>query len=193
MTPRAHDAARRRSVIGVAALTAAVSLSPFTSFSAAGASATEIGRGATATETAVRTDPPSPPPADPAPSSPAAVVVHLANQQRAAAGRAPLTIDASLTGAAMQHSDDQAARDRMSHVGSDGSNVGQRIVRNGGSFRTWGENVAAGFSTAAAVVDAWMNSPGHRRNILNGSFTRIGVGTAVAADGTRYWTMVLAG
>lgn len=193
MTTRDPHNPPRRGAIGTAALIGAACLAAATSFSAAGAASPEIERRATATETAVRSDPPSPPSADPVASSRVAAAIELTNQQRAAAGRAPLTIDASLTAAAVQHSDDQAARDRMSHVGSDGSDVGQRIVRNGGSVRTWGENVAAGFSTAAAVVDAWMNSPGHRRNILDPAFTRIGLGTALAADGTRYWTMVLAG
>ena len=68
-----------------------------------------------------------------------------------------------------------------------------RISANGGSFSTWAENVAAGYGNAAGVVDGWMNSRGHRENILNPSMTQIGVAVAIASDGTPYWTMVLSG
>ena len=81
----------------------------------------------------------------------------------------------------------------MGHTGSDGSSAGDRIQANGGSFSTWGENVAAGYRNASDVVDGWMNSPGHRANILNPGFTRIGVAVATSADDTPYWTMVLSG
>lgn len=172
---------------------------------------TPINSGATATATAVRVTPPTPPapptpptppappeppapapPVDPAPS-PAATVVELTNQRRAAAGRARLVVDPALTSAAQQHSADQANRGSMGHVGSNGSNVGQRIQANGGSFRVAGENVAFGYRTPQSVVVGWMNSPGHQRNMLNPSFTRIGVAVVRSADGTPYWTMVLAG
>ena len=66
----------------------------------------------------------------------------------------------------------------MSHDGSDGSDVGDRLDRVGYAWRTYGENVAWNQQTPAAVMDAWMNSPGHRANILNCSFTEIGVGVA---------------
>jgi uncharacterized protein YkwD len=81
----------------------------------------------------------------------------------------------------------------MSHTGSDGSDAGDRIARAGYSASTWGENVAAGYPSASSVVDGWMGSSGHRQNILNPAFTHIGVASARAADGTLYWTMVLAG
>lgn len=81
----------------------------------------------------------------------------------------------------------------MGHTGSDGSSAADRISANGGSFQTWGENVAAGYGSAAGVIDGWMNSSGHRENILNPSMTQIGIAVAIAADGTLYWTMVLAG
>lgn len=59
--------------------------------------------------------------------------------------------------------------------------------------RTWGENVAAGYSSASAVVSGWMNSSGHRANILNGAYTQMGSCSADAADGTRYWVQKFAG
>ena len=119
-------------------------------------------------------------------------VIEIVNQRRAEAGRSPVRADADLNRAAQLHSKDQASHDRMSHIGSDGSNAGQRISRQGYRWSTWGENVAAGYPNAREVMRAWMNSPGHRRNILNSDFTEIGVGVARADDGRRYWTMVLA-
>ena len=132
--------------------------------------------------------------AGPAPPVAGAVqqVVDLTNAQRAAAGLPAVTVHGALNLAAQAHSDDQAARDRMSHTGSDGSNPGQRIAATGYVARAWGENVAAGYPDAASVMDGWMNSPGHRANILNGNVTEIGIGVATSARGTLYWTMELA-
>lgn len=126
-------------------------------------------------------------------ASPSPDAVAATNQQREAAGLPTLSTDGAATAAAAQHSSDQAARNSMGHTGSDGSSAGDRLRANGGSFSTWGENVAAGYGTASGVVDGWMNSPGHRANILNPAFTRIGVAVATSVDGTPYWTMVLAG
>lgn len=60
-------------------------------------------------------------------------------------------------------------------------------------LRTVGENIAAGYRSAASVVRAWLNSPGHRANILNPDFTRIGLGLAAGAGGTRYWVQDFGG
>jgi uncharacterized protein YkwD len=122
----------------------------------------------------------------------AAEVVRLTNLERAAAGRAPLAVHPAVWSAAMSHSADQAAMGRMSHTGSDGSDAGTRLTRAGFTWRTWGENVAAGQRTAADVVSAWMGSSVHRANILSSTFTVIGIGVATTANGTRYWTMDLA-
>lgn len=122
----------------------------------------------------------------------AAEVVRLTNLERVAAGRPTLDVHPAVSAAAVGHSGDQAAMGRMSHTGSDGSDAGRRLTREGFVWRTYGENVAVGQRTAQIVVDAWMGSPGHRANILGGSFTFIGVGVATSADGRRYWTMVLA-
>jgi len=81
----------------------------------------------------------------------------------------------------------------MTHTGSDGSSPGDRISRVGYPAGTWAENVAAGYGSAAGVIEGWMGSDGHRENILDPSFTAIGVASAQASDGTLYWTMVLAG
>ncbi|MFJ8685318.1 CAP domain-containing protein [Micromonospora wenchangensis] len=113
-------------------------------------------------------------------------VVDLVNAERAKAGCAAVTVDAKLTLAAQQHSQDQADHQTMTHTGSDGSDAGQRLDRAGYAWRTYGENVAWNQQTPAAVMQAWMNSSGHRANILNCAFTEIGVG--VANGNGPYWT-----
>nr|WP_179783720.1 CAP domain-containing protein [Micromonospora jinlongensis] len=117
-------------------------------------------------------------------------VVNLVNAERAKAGCKALSIDAKLMTAAQKHSQDQADHQKMSHTGSDGSNAGTRLDRVGYTWRTYGENVAWNQKTPAAVMDAWMNSSGHRANILNCAFTEIGVG--IASSNGPYWTQVFA-
>ncbi|PMR58701.1 hypothetical protein C1A38_23335 [Verrucosispora sp. ts21] len=129
-------------------------------------------------------------PSNPAGASQAAQVVDLVNAERAKAGCGALTVDEKLTTAAQRHSQDQADNRNMSHTGSDGSDPGERIDRVGYAWRTYGENVAWNQQSPAAVMDAWMNSPGHRANILNCAFTEIGVG--VASSNGPYWTQVFA-
>ncbi|WP_405758622.1 CAP domain-containing protein [Streptomyces sp. NBC_00073] len=126
-------------------------------------------------------------PAAPAPtaSGPAAEVVALVNEERAKVGCSALTVNAKLTAAAVNHSQDMAAHANMSHTGSDGSDPGQRITASGFSWMTYGENVAYGYSTPEQVMTGWMNSPGHRENILNCAFKEIGVGLA---QPNSYWT-----
>ncbi|MBT2478833.1 CAP domain-containing protein [Streptomyces sp. ISL-94] len=128
---------------------------------------------------------PDAPDASEAPSGAQAEVLALVNQERAAAGCPALTVNAKLTKAAQDHSADMAAHSNMSHTGSDGSDPGQRITRAGYEWRTYGENVAYGYSTAAKVMEGWMNSPGHKRNILDCSFKEIGIGLAQPGQ---YWT-----
>jgi uncharacterized protein YkwD len=134
------------------------------------------------------TQPPAPPPA-----STSSDAITLTNQERVNAGLAPLNANGALNNAAATHSADQAARNQMTHTGSNGSNAGDRIRAAGYQPGTWGENVAAGYTSSSSVVAGWMGSSGHRANILNPAFTQIGVASATAANGTRYWTMVLAG
>ncbi|MBQ1050684.1 hypothetical protein KBX50_19680 [Micromonospora sp. C51] len=123
-------------------------------------------------------------------ASEAAEVVALVNAERAKAGCDALSIDDKLMTAAQRHSQDQADHKNMSHTGSDGSDPGDRIDRVDYAWRTYGENVAWNQRTPAAVMDAWMNSDGHRANILNCAFTEIGVG--VASSNGPYWTQVFA-
>ena len=119
-------------------------------------------------------------------------VVQSVNHHRGVAGRAPLAVDARLTAAARSHSDDLARRQTMSHVGTGGTDGGQRISSAGFGWSTWGENVAAGQSTPAEVMSAWLASSGHRANILHGGVSHIGVAATKGANGVVYWTMVIA-
>ena len=145
-------------------------------------------RGARLSARAIRTC--TPPPPAPAPNA-VQQVVDLTNARRAENGLPALGVNGLLMNAAQGHSADQAARNTMSHAGSDGSNPGQRIARVGYNATAWAENVAAGQPDAGTVMNGWMNSPGHRANILSGNVTEIGVGLAYSAGGQPYWTMVL--
>lgn len=116
-------------------------------------------------------------------------VVEITNQERAEAGCGPVTVNAKLASAARQHSQDQAEHNKMSHTGSDGSSPWDRAER-AGYRNAIGENVAMGYRTPAAVMDGWMNSDGHRANILNCDAKAIGVGLAYAGDGSPYWTQM---
>ncbi|MFF3013396.1 CAP domain-containing protein [Streptomyces sp. NPDC057939] len=120
-----------------------------------------------------------------APTGAAGEVLALVNKERAAVGCPALTVNEKLTKAAQDHSADMAAHSNMSHTGSDGSDPGQRITRAGYQWSTYGENVAYGYDTAAKVMEGWMNSPGHKRNILDCSFKEIGIGLAQPGQ---YWT-----
>jgi uncharacterized protein YkwD len=111
------------------------------------------------------------------------------NAQRANAGVPPLAWCAALGRSATTQSNDQAAHNAMSHVGSDGSDLATRVARAGYSgWTAIGENVAEGYDTEAAVLTAWMMSPGHAANILSPNYTHEGSGIAASSDGIRYWT-----
>jgi uncharacterized protein YkwD len=112
-------------------------------------------------------------------------VVELVNNERSKAGCAPLTMNDKLTKAAQDHSKDMAGHRNMSHTGSDGSEPGERITRAGYNWSTYGENVAHGYATPEPVMESWMSSPGHKRNILNCNFKEIGVGLVQPGN---YWT-----
>jgi uncharacterized protein YkwD len=119
----------------------------------------------------------------------ARLLAELVNVERTARGLAPYQFDDAAAAVAAAHSADQAARRTMSHTGSDGSDAGLRLTRHGVTWSSWGENVGAGFDDPTAVLRAWLDSTTHRPIVLSASFTRVGVGVAVASNGTRYWTM----
>ncbi|MEU2503286.1 CAP domain-containing protein [Streptomyces sp. NPDC007863] len=115
-------------------------------------------------------------------------VLSLVNAERAKAGCGPLTANATLARAAQAHSDDMAARDFFDHTNPDGADPGDRVTAAGYPWSTYGENIAMGQRTPEQVMEAWMNSPGHRANILNCDFKELGVG--IHDDGGPYWTQV---
>jgi uncharacterized protein YkwD len=120
----------------------------------------------------------------------AAEVVQLVNAHRASRGLAPLAVSASLTRAADWKARHMAAYRYLAHndpAPPVARTVGQRLAACGYGGKTYGENVAYGFPTAAGVVSAWLRSAGHRANIESRSFGTIGVGVATAANGSVYW------
>ena len=127
-----------------------------------------------------------------APTSATQQVVDLANARRAQFGLPALSVSGALMNSAQAHAADQAAVSRMSHAGTDGSDLAARLDRVAYRYSAWGENVAAGYGDAGGVINGWMNSSGHRANILNRNFTQIGIGLAYSATGVPYWTMDLA-
>ena len=112
-------------------------------------------------------------------------VVNLINQERQDRGLSALTQNSSLRLAARRHSEDMACNDFFSHTGSDGSTLSSRILAAGYSYSWAAENIAASSSSsfsAQSVVNMWMNSPGHRSNILSENAVHIGVGFIYAGD-----------
>lgn len=130
----------------------------------------------------------------------AAQVLALINAERARGGCSALTTDQKLTAAAQSHSRDMASNNFFDHRGSTGSMVGDRVTAVSYSWRSVGENIAAGYGDAAEVVAGWMASPGHRASILNCAYVHTGIGylhdpnDGKLADGDgpyyRYWTQV---
>jgi uncharacterized protein YkwD len=116
-------------------------------------------------------------------------VFALTNTERGKAGCAALKFNAKVRNAARNHSIDMAKKKYFSHTGQDNSDPGDRLQRAGYDPRGgWAENIAYGYRTPEAVMNGWMNSEGHRRNILDCNLTTLGVGVAKAKDGTLYWT-----
>ena len=115
-------------------------------------------------------------------------VLLLVNIERENHGIGPLVWDEALAAVARAHSIDMVQRGYFSHTCPDGVGPFDRMRNAGITYRTAGENIAAGYRTPEAVLEGWMNSPGHRDNILNESFTRLGVGLY-----QYHWTQKFAG
>lgn len=114
-------------------------------------------------------------------------VVALVNEERAAAGLNPLTINESAMSAALVRA--KEIKQSFSHTRPNGSSFSSALKEQGVSFRGSGENIAYGQRSPEEVMNAWMNSSGHRANILNAKFTSIGVG-CYEQNGTLYWTQL---
>jgi uncharacterized protein YkwD len=127
-------------------------------------------------------------------------VLALVNAERAKAGCGPVGLSEQLTAAAYGHSRDMAQNNFFSHTGSAGTTVRQRATAAGYASSYVGENIAAGHTSADEVMGGWMESDGHRRNILNCAYRHIGIGYVYQSDDAplaganwpyfRYWTQV---
>lgn len=173
--------------------------------------------GGDASDRAPQAQNPAPADADPAPAPPTAgtratcnlanfgpELLALVNAHRAAGAScgsegtfpvaAPLAWNDRLTQAALVHSDDMVAVNFFSHTGSNGNSAGQRATAAGYIWQSWGENIAAGQQSVAAVIAGWMASPGHCANIMRAGFRDIGVACVNGGAGNTYptyWTMTL--
>ncbi|MGZ5135717.1 MAG: CAP domain-containing protein [Flavitalea sp.] len=88
---------------------------------------------------------------------------------------APITWNDQLATAALNHSNDMYTNDYFGHAGLNGSNAGDRIAAAGYTWRAYGENIAKGYSSEQAVMDGWLKSEGHCKNIMSSLFTEMGV------------------
>ncbi|EAZ83435.1 CAP domain-containing protein [Lysinibacillus sp. FSL R7-0073] len=112
-------------------------------------------------------------------------VVKLTNAERTKAGLSPLQTDDKLMAAAREKSQDMQSNNYFSHTSPTFGSPFDRMKALGIAYKSAGENIAQGQRSPQEVVQAWMDSPGHRANILNGKFTHIGVGYVKSGN---YWT-----
>ena len=122
-------------------------------------------------------------------SSAASEVVRLTNSARSQNGYAALVEDGALSEAAAVRAREIARS--FSHTRPSGASFSSALSESGVSYLRAGENIASGQKSAFEVVNAWMNSPGHRANILNSSYSRIG-SASINIDGTLYWVQLFA-
>ena len=122
-------------------------------------------------------------------SSAASEVVRLTNSARSQNGYAALVEDGALSEAAAVRAREIARS--FSHTRPSGASFSSALSESGVSYLRAGENIASGQNSASEAVNAWMNSPGHRANILNSSYSRIG-SASVNIDGTLYWVQIFA-
>ncbi len=132
----------------------------------------------------------------PAPTTPEAVpakvdpvvtqLVDAHNKERAAASLRPLKLEPKLQEAAVAHAKDMAEHEFMAHEGSDESSPAERVTRTGYHYLHTGENVARGYRDVKEVMQSWMDSPPHKKNILD-DYTEIGVAVVYGKDEKPYW------
>ncbi|MGL4178174.1 MAG: CAP domain-containing protein [Dermatophilaceae bacterium] len=116
-----------------------------------------------------------------------AEAIRLTNVERARAGCGSVRMDTRLNAAARLHSEDMARHSYFSHTSRDGRSPWDRIGAQGYTAGS-GENIAAGYTTAAAVIKGWMDSPGHKANMLNCSHKAVGIGIGRGGYYGIYWT-----
>lgn len=115
-------------------------------------------------------------------------VVELVNKERKSAGLNPVTLNTDATTAAQVRAEESSVS--FSHTRPDGTSFATALKDAGVSYRSCGENIAWGQKTPEQVMEGWMNSAGHRANILNASYTEIGVGFYQNASGVNYWSQL---
>ena len=115
-------------------------------------------------------------------------VVKLVNEERTKAGLSPLTMDADITAAANVRASE--IKQSFSHTRPDGRSFSTALQEQGVTFRGSGENIAWGQRTPEQVMNGWMNSDGHRANILNENFKNIGVGYYQDENGRNHWVQL---
>lgn len=120
-------------------------------------------------------------------------VVRLVNVERQKQGLGKLSLNAKLSNVATLKSQDMINKNYFDHTSPTYGSPFDMMKQFNISYKTAGENIAKGQKTPAEVVKAWMNSQGHRENILNKNYTEIGIGVAKDANGTLYWTQMFIG
>lgn len=115
-------------------------------------------------------------------------VVELVNQERTKAGLSAVTLDQNIASAALVRA--KEIETSFSHTRPNESKFSTALTEQGVTFKGAGENIAWGQKSPEAVIQAWMNSEGHRANILNKNFTKIGVGYYQNAAGRNFWTQL---
>ncbi len=128
-----------------------------------------------------------------APSGYASEVFDLVNSQRSANGQSALTYSAEAAKVAQAKAEDMAANNYFSHTSPTYGSAFDMLKANGVSYSSAGENIAKGQTSSSSVMNAWMNSSGHRANILSSSYKSVGVGCAADSSGTLYWVQVFIG
>lgn len=118
-------------------------------------------------------------------------VVKLVNQERAKAGLKSLSVNQAAAAAANVRA--REIEGAFSHTRPNGSSFSTALKEQGASYRAAGENIAYGQRSAEQVMEGWMNSSGHRANILNAQYTAIGVGVYRSASGTLHWVQLFIG
>ena len=120
-------------------------------------------------------------------------VLNLVNKERAAQGLKPLTLNKELSRVATLKSKDMNDKNYFDHTSPTYGSPFDMMKTFNISYKAAGENIAMGQRTPSEVMTDWMNSSGHRANILNSNFTELGVGIYKGANGTIYWTQMFIG
>lgn len=126
-------------------------------------------------------------------SSKAGQVLGLVNKERTLRGLTALKGDSALNRVAQLKAEDMAKKGYFSHTSPTYGSAFDMLKSHNIKYKTAGENIAYGQKTAQTVMNGWMNSSGHRANILKSSYTKLGVGYAVSSNGTPYWVQIFVG